>query len=139
MTRVCGENGQAMLLVLGIVFVCFAVAGVAVDITRAALVRRTLQSAVDSAAIAGASQLDASSYYASGGTRARLDPSEAGEEAAAVLSTRRDIASVRAGATRDGVRIVVGARVTTSFLRIIGVRHLRVTAEANARPVLGEG
>lgn len=137
--RVCGEKGHAMLLVLGILVVCFAVAGVAVDITRAALLRRTLQAAADSAATAGASQLDASRYYSTGGEMARLDPSRAGEAAAAVLSTRRELGSVRAVSGAEGVRIVVGSRVRTSFLRIIGVRHLAVTAEASARPVLGEG
>lgn len=139
MTRIRGDTGQAMLLVLGIMLVCFAVAGVAVDITRAALLRRTLQSAADSAATAGASQLDATSYYATGGTDARLDRSRAGREAAEVFSRRRDIVRLRADTSGDGVRINVGARMKTSFLRIVGITHLTVTAEAGARPVLGEG
>lgn len=126
------------MLVLGMVLVCFAVAGLAVDVTRAALLRRTLQSAADAAVEVGASQIDAAHYYAAGGRSHALDADAARAAAAVALASRREVETVRLGATRRGVTVVVGGRTRTAFLRLIGIGHLRVTAEAAGEPVHGE-
>lgn len=138
MTPGRGESGQTMLLVVGMVLVCFAVAGLAVDITRAGLLRRSLQSAADSAATAGASQLDEVQYYEMGGRSTSLHPGRARSSISAALRARRDLASVRVNASSRSVTVEVGGRLRTSFLRLIGVRHLAVRAVASAEPVLGE-
>lgn len=59
----------------------FATSGLAIDGTRAFLYRRTLQSAADAAALAGAGELDATRYYASKGRAVRIDPRAAEEVA----------------------------------------------------------
>lgn len=133
------QRGQATLLVVGVVLVCFAVAGVAVDLARASLLRRTLQSVVDTAAGVGASQLDEERYYSSGGSQARLQQRTAVGEALSILRSRREVDHLRVAADGDEVRVVVGGRIRTSFLRLVGIGHIRVRAEAAAVPVLGEG
>lgn len=133
------EDGQAALLVVGFVLVVVAVAGVAVDVTRASLLRRSLQSAADSAASIGASQLDRDRYYGSGGAAAHLEPDAVARAAREVLDARPQVLSARVEPGRNEVRVRVGGRVRTSFLRLIGLRHVSVSAEAVAVPVLGEG
>lgn len=133
------ESGQALVLVLGVLLVCLAVTGVAVDMTRAALLRRSLQSVADSAVTRGASQLDTARYYSSGGLRAGVEPDRGASAAREHLERGPHVDSMQVTATASGVRAVVWGRVRTSFLRLIGVRHLRVTARAKAEPVLGEG
>lgn len=133
------QRGQATLLVIGIALVCFASAGLAVDLTRASLLRRTLQSVADSAAAVGASQLDEERYYSSGGSDARLQRPRAVREALSILRRRGHVDNLRLSADARQVRVVVGGRVRTSFLRLIGIDHVAVRAEAAAVPVLGEG
>ncbi|HEY7875369.1 MAG TPA: pilus assembly protein TadG-related protein, partial [Actinomycetota bacterium] len=88
--RDCRANadGQAMVLVLGLALVCFAIAGLAVDGTRVFLARRTLQNAADAAATAGAGQVDAGVYYRTGGRRVVLDESSARSVASRWLARR---------------------------------------------------
>jgi hypothetical protein len=52
------ERGQIAVLALGLALVVFAIAGLAVDGTRAFLARRSLQNLADAAALAGAGELD---------------------------------------------------------------------------------
>lgn len=139
MTAASGERGQAMVLVVGVLLVCLAVTGVAVDLMRAALLRRSLQAVADSAVTLGGSQLDTSRYYASGGTRAGLDPELAVTRAREVVGQRRGVDSVHVTATGSRVRAFVSGRVRASFLRFVGVRHLKVSAVSTGEPVLGEG
>ena len=133
-----GEEGQAALLVIGMLLVAFAVAGVAVDIARAGLLRRTLQSSADAAASVAASELDRERYYASGGVEESLDPERARSRALITLRGRPDVRPVAITATTGEVRVSVAGRVRTSLLRVIGIRQLTVTARAVAEPVFGE-
>lgn len=131
------ERGQVTVLVLGLALVVFAVAGLAVDGTRAFLLRRTLQNAADSAALAAASTLDPSAYYSTGGGDVTLDARAARAQAAATLAQRGVGArsGVEIGATT--VRIVLRDQVPTTFLRLIGVSQLPVAVEATAEPIAG--
>lgn len=132
------ERGQASIFVIGLAFVTFAVAGVAIDGTRAFLLRRTLQNAADSASLAGASEIDRVAYYTSGGSSIRLDPAAARSKAAAMLNERR--LEVRAEVLTEPTRVAVilQGRVRTSFLGLIGIDSLPVVVEAVARPIAGE-
>jgi hypothetical protein len=131
------DGGQVTVLVLGLAIVAFAVAGVAIDGTRAFLFRRTLQNAADAAALAGAGELDRAAYYGSGGERVLLDARAARAKAAEWLE-RRGL-DVRAGIDADaaGVRVVLRGRLTTTFLRLVGVGTVPVAAEARASPATG--
>lgn len=131
------ERGQAAVLVLGLVLVAFAVAGLAVDGTRAFLARRTLQNAADASALAGASELDQSTLYESGGLTVALDPASARREAARWLATRSLPARAGIAADANEVRVVLRDSLPTTFLALVGIGSIPVAAEASAQPVAG--
>lgn len=128
------ERGQTTVLVLGMALIAFAVAGLAVDGTRAWLYRRTLQNAADAAALAGAAELDRSAYYASGGRDVTLD-ADAASVAAGWLSRRDATAHVRA--TDDRVVVEMRGQVTTTFLSLAGIESIDVAVRADAAPLPG--
>lgn len=130
------EDGQVSLFVLGMTLVVLAVAGLAVDGTRAFLLRRTLQNAADSAALAGANALDENAYYASAGKDVSLDAGAARATAARWLA-RRGISASFVRADRSRTVVVVRGAVETTFLRLIGVRRVPVAVESVAAPVAG--
>ena len=132
-----GQSGQTTVLVLGLVLVAFAVAGVAVDGTRAFLFRRTLQNAADSAALAGAGELDENAYYSSGGSRVVLDSGSAVSEANRILELRGLSASKRIGIDRGAVAVILRDEVATSFLGVVGIERIPVAADARAEPFAG--
>ena len=131
------EGGYASILVLGMTLVAIGVAGLAVDGTRAFLFRRTLQNAADAAALAGASEIDRTALYSSGGSDVVIDADAARERAAEWLA-RRSIATRAAVLADDaGVRVRLEGEVETTFLRIVGIESLPVGAESLAEPVAG--
>ncbi len=135
---ITSERGQSTVLVMGLMVLCFAVAGVAVDGTRAFIFRRSLQNAADAAAQAGASQLDVSVYYNSTGRDVMLDERQARLAAEGSLNLRG--IPVSATFTIDGssVQIVLRSEVKTSFLSLIGIGELPVAVESRAEPIAGE-
>lgn len=131
------ERGQTTVLVLGMAMLAFAVAGLAVDGTRAWLYRRTLQNAADAAALAGASMLDRDAYYGSGGEKVLLD--EAASERAASTSLTRRVTGARAAIDADEERVTVEMRgsVATTFLSLAGIDDIDVAVRADAAPIPG--
>lgn len=112
----------------------FAVAGLAVDGTRAWLLRRSLQNAADAAALAGAAELDRAAYYASGGRDVVLDPATSETVAARWLSARALEARAAITATEDRVAVELRAQIDTTFLALVGVGSLSVAVVADAAP-----
>lgn len=131
------EAGYATILVLGMTMIAIAVAGLAVDGTRAFLFRRSLQNAADAAALAGAAEVDRARYYSSGGRSMSLDERAAEERAVEWLRLRSLPASSAVDANERVVRVVVQGDVSTTFLRVIGIRTLPVEARSVARPLGG--
>lgn len=131
------ERGQTTVLVLGMALLAFAVAGLAVDGTRAWLYRRTLQNAADAAALAGAAELDRAAYYASGGEDVVLDE-DAGERVASRWLSDRAI-DARAAIRATGDRVVVEMRgeIATTFLSLAGIDAIDVAVRADAAPIAG--
>lgn len=131
------EEGQVAPLVVGLALVFFAVAGLAVDGTRAFLHRRTLQNAADAAALAGAGEVDPAAYYSSGGSDVVLQPGRAARIAEAWL--RRRGLRVTAGVTASPsmVSVTLRGRIPTLFLRLVGLRDLGVAAQSVAEPGVG--
>jgi hypothetical protein len=132
------ESGFATVFLVGLALVAIAVTGVAVDATRAFLLRRTLQNAADSAALAAASEIDRNAYYASGGTGVQLDPEGARSRAAEWLSRRGIDAQAGVLVGADGVRVALRGSLETTFLRVIGITRVAVGAESTARPIAGD-
>lgn len=131
------ERGQTTVLVLGMALLAFAVAGLAVDGTRAWLYRRTLQNAADAAALAGAGELDRRAYYASGGKEVALDSGASERMAAEWLSARAVDARARIVSTSERVTVEMRGSVATSFLGIAGIARIDVAVRADAAPIAG--
>ena len=129
------QKGQATLLALGLSLVCFAVAGLALDGARAWILRRTLQNAVDAAALSAAGTLDTDAYYRSGGDARRLDVSRARRDAESILALRGLSGRLEISAGAHSVRARLRARLSTTTLSLVGIRELNVAAEATARPL----
>ena len=128
------ESGQTTVFIVGMSLLAFAIAGLAVDGTRAFLLRRTLQNAADSAAVAAASELDRDAYYSSGGRRVRLDSHSASTTAADYLGRRALEAQSDIDADASGVHVVLRDSSPTTLLRIIGIPEVEVAVEAQAEP-----
>lgn len=124
-------------MVLGLALVCFAVAGLAVDGTRVFLARRSLQSAADAAATAGAAELDAAAYYRSGGRTVALDPDAARTVAARWVARRGLDVRVAIAADVRTVTVALRQRVATSWLGLVGIDSIPVGATARSRPIAG--
>jgi Putative Flp pilus-assembly TadE/G-like len=129
------ESGQATVLTLGIFLVVFGVVAFAVDGTRAFVMRRTLQNAADAAVLAGASELDRTIYYESGGARIELDPKASEEVARSYLAHRGIDAKPRITVTQRAIRVELRGSLQATFLNVIGVRNIPVTAAAEAEPL----
>jgi Putative Flp pilus-assembly TadE/G-like len=131
------ERGQVTIMALGLALVAFAVAGLASDGARAWILRRTLQNAADSAALAAAGELDRGTLYGSGGRRIVLDPVSARRVAGEWLA-RRGVdarAAVRIEPTR--VTVVLRDDMATSWLGLVGIESIPVAVTARAAPVAG--
>ena len=129
------ERGQVSVLVLGLALVVFAVAGLAVDGTRAFIFRRSLQNAADAAAIAAASELDRAAYYSSGGVRLELEAASARRVAEGWLNRRGIEARTSIGVSGGEVRILLADELRTSWLGLVGIEEIPVAVQAAARPV----
>lgn len=124
-------------MALGLVMLVFAVAGVAVDGTRAFLFRRSLQNAADGSALAGAGEVDVDAYYASEGREVVLDPLAARRSALDWLARRSLPAQAAVAADSGGLRVRLQGRIDTGFLALVGLQSIDVAAEAEAEPIDG--
>ena len=137
MSRATNERGQATVLVIGLSMVVFAITGLAVDGTRAFLLRRSLQNSADAAVLAAAAELDETAYYASGGKVAVLDQNAARKSVAVWLQRRGLPLKAEVAIAPDRVEVVVRAAVPTTFLGLAGITEIPVAARADASPIAG--
>jgi Putative Flp pilus-assembly TadE/G-like len=132
------ERGQVSVLALGLALISLAIAGLAVDGTRAFLLRRTLQNAADSASLAGAGEIDRGDYYSSGGQDVGLSVREAARTAREHLQQRAIDADVSLEVEDDGITLVLRDTSDTLFLGLIGIPKVPVAVESNAAAITGE-
>jgi Flp pilus assembly protein TadG len=133
------ERGQASVLLVGVVLLGLAFAGLAVDGTRLFTARRDLHNIADSAALAGASAIDEAQFRASDGVEVRLDPVAAHLAVDAVLRESNLPADTRVEVDVDTTTIEVrlARPVDLTFLRILGARDQTIGAHATASPNTG--
>jgi Flp pilus assembly protein TadG len=134
------RSAQALLWLTLAMPLFVSVAGLAIDGGVLLDERRELQSVVDGAARAGATQLDMSRLRASGGSDVQLDPTLA--RAAVEVYVDRALASgLRNWRTAPGTQVEVGTRrvhvtvrasLPTAFLRIAAIDSVPVEADAFA-------
>lgn len=129
------EQGQTTIMVIGISMLVMAVLGLTVDGTRAFLYRRTLQSAADAAALAGAGELDRTGYYASRGRSIRLEEDSARRAAVRWLELRSLGARASVGSSPTRVVVTLRGEVPTLFLRLIGIGLVPVAVDSASSPL----
>lgn len=110
--RRAGDQGSIMVLTLGFIVICVLAVAVVVDASTVFLERRSLQAAVDSAALAGAQAIDLEAYYERGADAGiALDP------VAARAAVRRQIAAAE-GVRLDSVRLQGDEVVVRAHTRV---------------------
>lgn len=127
------DEGQGAVTVLGLLILALMVVGLAVDTTRAIVVRRDLQAACDAGALAGASMVDQALLRSSGGRLRELDRRDAEVEAIRVFEIQAPTgarASARADAT--SISVVSGAEVRLTLLALAGLSTIDVPAHCRA-------
>ena len=127
------ESGQLMVLTMGLTLVVFAVAGLAIDGTRAFVMKRSLQNAADSAVVAASAEIDTSMYYASGGSQVRLDEQLARSVAIRSLTERGFPADAELVADEHFVTVVLRSESRTTFLKLVGIDNIPVVVTSSAR------
>ena len=133
------ERGQASVLLVGIVLLGLAFAGLAVDGTRLFTARRDLHNVADSAALAGASAIDEARFRASDGADVELDRPAARRAVDAVLRNSNLPSDTRVEVDVDAIRVEVrlARPVDLTFLRVLGARDQTIGAHATASPNTG--
>ncbi|MPZ49734.1 MAG: hypothetical protein GEU75_10660 [Dehalococcoidia bacterium] len=126
-----GERGQVMVFVAILMTGLVSVVGLVTDGGIVFSQRRDLQNAADAAALAGAMQVDEQAYRASG--KVVLDERAAREAAAQYLQDEGDL-DYSVQVSPAGVEVSVSRQASTSFLRLIGINGVDISAEASAAP-----
>lgn len=126
------QPGQVIVWVAVMFPLFLAIVGLALDGGLVFNAHRELQNLADGAARAGAMQIDQQVYRESSGATVVLDPDQARQVAAAYAADQGKgfAATVDADTQRVGVRL--DRDVPLSFLRLVGIDQVRITATAPA-------
>jgi hypothetical protein len=110
-----------------------SVVGLAVDGGLAFAARRDLQNVADAAARAAAMQIDERTYRESSGAIVRLNPEDARRVAGEYLAGQQTDLDVVIGVEPERVEVRLARETPTSFLSLVGIRTMRVSASAVAQ------
>jgi len=131
------ESGTMTLWLLGVCLLLFALGGISLDLWRGFSTRRSLASAADAAARAGASALDEDEYRRTGAVQ--LDPTLAAARAREHVARQLDRSALRGVdvfADGEAVTVVVRGELAFTLLGIVdpeGDLPVEVTATATPR------
>jgi uncharacterized membrane protein len=131
------EVGQALVWVAVMLPLFLSVIGLSIDAGTLFDTRRELQNVADSAARAGAMQIDQSTYRASSGETVVLDAATAREAAAQYVNSQGAGFAATIDVRPRSVVVQVSRSVPTSFLRLVGIETVRISATAPAVPRFG--
>lgn len=135
---VCGDDaGQAIVWVAVMLPLFLAVVGLTIDGGIVFGARRELQNVADSAARAGAMQVDQRAYRESAGRQVVLDAGAAQDVALTYVAGQRGGLAVAVSVEPQAVNVRVERDVPTSFLRLVGIQSAHVAATAAAEPRSG--
>ena len=126
------ERGQAVVWLAAMLPCFLAILGLAIDGDVVWNAERSLQDLADGAARTGAEALDTQAYYASDGRTVALDPTAARQQTELYL--QRDGSGATWSVSADSKEVIVRLRqsVPTSFVRIVGINTVPLTATAIA-------
>jgi Flp pilus assembly protein TadG len=128
------ESGQVMVFVAVLLMGLVAVVGLVTDGGIVFSQRRDLQNAADSAALAGAMQIDEQAYRAGGNVV--LDERAAREAAVQYLEDGGDL-EYSVQVSTAGVEVTASRKASTSFLRLVGIDGVDISASSSAAPRYG--
>ena len=131
------EAGQALVWVAVMLPLFLSVIGLSIDAGTIFDARRELQNVADSAARAGAMQIDENTYRASSGSTVVIDPAAARRAAAQYVQSQGAGFSAAIDVAPQRVVVQVSRSVPTSFLRLVGIGTVRISATAPAAPRFG--
>ncbi|MFN8632882.1 MAG: pilus assembly protein TadG-related protein [Chloroflexota bacterium] len=126
------QRGQAIAWTAVMLPLFLAVVGLAADGGLVFGARREIQNVADSAARAGAQQIDVRVYRESRGRTVVLDQSAARRAAAEHAERQGSDLKVRIEVDPNRVRVEAARDAHTSFLRLIGIGTVQVSAAATA-------
>ena len=132
-----GETGQALVWVAVMLPLFLSVVGLAIDGGTVFDARRELQNVADSAARAGAMQIDQGVYRGSSGSTVVLDPAAARQAAAQYVASQGHEFTATIAVAPKTVVVQVSREVHTSFLRLVGIGTVHMTAMAPAAARFG--
>lgn len=127
------DRGQVSVFLTLVVVALIAVAGLVLDGGLALSAKVAALEAAQSAARAGAQEIDLVLFRTRG--LARLDPARATASARGWLAAADATGQVQA--TESTVTVTVEDTTDTQLLRLVGLAHLRVSATATATAVQG--
>lgn len=127
------EAGQALVWAAVMLPLFLSVIGLAIDAGTIFDARRELQNVADSAARAGAMQIDQTVYRQSSGATVVLDTAAARQAASEYAASQGNVAATVDVAPQQVV-VHVSRDVPLSFLRLVGIGTVRITATAPAAP-----
>jgi len=128
------EAGQALLLVTLSLLVLTGVIGLAIDMGYLRYTKRRLQTAADSAAVAGASELKDGNYQAAAFNDSKSNGFENGENGVTVIASHppKDPPFADKKPNDRYVEVQVHQDAPTFFMRIFGVKKTPLSATAVA-------
>jgi Flp pilus assembly protein TadG len=135
--RQASEDGQILVLTVVVALALVAILGLVADGGFVLARHRELQGVADAAARAGAAQLDETSYRASNGRTATLDPSQAQAAVGRYLRTVRFGGKAAITATPDEVTIALSEVVRPIIFSSVGIGPIRLAVHTVARPRTG--
>jgi Flp pilus assembly protein TadG len=135
------ETGQALVFVGLSLVVLTAVVGLAIDMGYLRYTKRRLQTAADSAAIAGASELRTGNYFTASLNDSKSNGFENGVNGVTVTPTNppADPPFKANPNAKTFVEVQVQQNAPTFFMRIFGVNHASVSATAVAQLASSRG
>ena len=125
------QRGQAIVWVAVMLPLFLSVVGLAIDGGIVFDARRELQNVADSAARAGAMQIDQETYRATSGETVVLDQ-PAARQVADEYAAGQGVGIATIAVEPQRVVVTVSRDVPTSFLRLVGIATVRVSATAPA-------
>lgn len=131
------EAGQALVWVAVMLPLFLSVIGLSIDAGTVFDARRQLQNVADAAARAGAMQIDQNAYRASSGATVALDPAAARQAALQYVGSQGGGFTATVDVAPQRVLVHVSQNVPTSFLRLVGIGTVRISATAPATPRFG--
>jgi Flp pilus assembly protein TadG len=135
--RQTSEDGQILILTVVVALALLAILGLVADGGLVMARHRELQGVADAAARAGAAQLDETSYRASNGHTATLNPTHARAAAERYLRRVRFTGQVRTTASPTQVTIGLSEIVRPIIFSSVGIGPIRLAVHAVARPRTG--